>query len=66
MSYHIFNRSAELINGDLAEKIGRGLYSRDLMDKNVTVLFHLKSTEIVFTKVNSDLNINLRSKIINL
>ena len=33
ISYHIFNNLAELINGDLAEKIGRGIFSKDLMDR---------------------------------
>ena len=32
MSYHRFNNLAELINGDLAAKIGRGIFSKDLMD----------------------------------
>ena len=33
MSYHIFNNLAELLNGDLAKKIGRGIFSKDLMDR---------------------------------
>ena len=33
MSYHRFNNLAELLNGDLAEKIGRGIFSKDLMDR---------------------------------
>ena len=32
MSYHIFNNLAELLNRDLAAKIGRGIVSKDLMD----------------------------------
>ena len=32
MSYHRYNNLAELINGDLSEKIGRGIFSKDLMD----------------------------------
>ena len=32
MSYHIFNNLAELLNGDLAGKIGQGIFSKDLMD----------------------------------
>ena len=33
MSYHIFNNLAELLNGDLAAKIGRGIFSKNLMDR---------------------------------
>ena len=33
MSYHRFNHLAELLNGDLATKIGRGIFSKDLMDR---------------------------------
>ena len=33
MSYHRFNNLAKLLNGDLAAKIGRGIFSKDLMDK---------------------------------
>ena len=33
MSYHRFNNLAELLNGDLAGKIGRGIVSKDLMDR---------------------------------
>ena len=33
MSYHRFNNLAELLNGDLAAKIGRGIFSKDLMDR---------------------------------
>ena len=33
MSYHRFDNLAELINGDLAVKIGRGIFSKDLMDR---------------------------------
>ena len=32
MSYHRFNNLAELLNGDLAKKIGRVIFSKDLMD----------------------------------
>ena len=32
MSYHRFNNLAELLNGDLAAKIGRGIFSKDLID----------------------------------
>ena len=54
MSYHIFINLAELLNGDLDAKIGQGISSKDLMDKNVSVIFHLKSTETVPIKVNAD------------
>ena len=33
MSYHSYNNLAELLNGDLAAKIGRGIFSKDLMDR---------------------------------
>ena len=33
MSYHRFNNLAELLNLDLAAKIGRGIFSKDLMDR---------------------------------
>ena len=33
MSYHIFNNLSELLKGDLAAKIGRGIFSKDLMDR---------------------------------
>ena len=33
MTYHIFNNLAELLNGDLAAKIGREIFSKDLMDR---------------------------------
>ena len=33
MSYHRYNNLADLLNGDLAAKIGRGIFSKDLMDR---------------------------------
>ena len=33
MSYHRYNNLAELLNGDLAAKIGRDIFSKDLMDR---------------------------------
>ena len=33
ISYHIYNNLAELLNGDLAAKIGWGIFSKDLMDR---------------------------------
>ena len=32
ISYHSFNNLAELLYGDLAAKIGRGIFSKDLME----------------------------------
>ena len=32
-SYHRFNNLAELLNGDLAAKIGQGIFSKNLMDR---------------------------------
>ena len=31
MSYHRFNNLSELLNGDLAAKIGQEIFSKDLM-----------------------------------
>ena len=33
MSYHRFNNLAELLNGNIAAKIGRVIFSKDLMDR---------------------------------
>ena len=33
ISYHRYNNLVELLNGDLAVKIGRGIFSKDLMDR---------------------------------
>ena len=33
ISYHRFNNLVELLNGDLNAKIGRGIFSKYLMDK---------------------------------
>ena len=33
ISYHRFNNLAELLKGDLAAKIGWGIFSNDLMDR---------------------------------
>ena len=33
MSYHIFNNLAELLNGDIATKIERETFSKDLIDR---------------------------------
>ena len=56
MSYDRFNTLSEFINGDHAAKIGRGILSKDLWIENVTVLFHIKSTESVSMKVNVGLH----------
>ena len=57
MYYHRFDNLDELLNEDLAAKIGRGILSKDLWIENVTVIFHLKSTASVFTKVNYGINV---------
>ena len=57
MSYHRFDNLAELLNGDLAAKIGRGIFPKIYWIENITVLFHLKSTENVSTKINADLDV---------
>ena len=51
MSYHIFNNSAELLNRDLAAKIGREIFSKDLMDRECNCSLPYKN---VSTKVNAD------------
>ena len=33
MSYHMFNKLSELLNGYLTKKIGQGILSWDLMDR---------------------------------
>ena len=33
MSYHRYNNLAELLNGDLTAKIGRGIFPKDFMDR---------------------------------
>ena len=50
MSYHRFNNLAELLNGDLTAKIGRGIFSKDLMDRECNC--YLPS------KVNSNVSTN--------
>ena len=42
MSYHIFNNLSELLNGDLAAKIGWGIFSKDLMDSKCHCSFPYK------------------------
>ena len=48
MSYHRFNNLAELLNGDLAEKIGRGIFSKDLMDRECNCSLPYKVSRNVF------------------
>ena len=54
MSYHRFNNLEELLNGDLAAKIGRGIFSKDLMDKECNCSLPSKVNGNVSTKVNAD------------
>ena len=42
MSYHRFNNLAEFFNGDLAAKIGRGIFSKSLMDRECKLSFPSK------------------------
>ena len=39
---HISNNLVELLNGDLAAKIGRGIFSKDLMDRKCNCCFPYK------------------------
>ena len=45
MSYHRFNNLAELLNGDLAAKIGQGIFSKDLMDRECNCSLQYKVKE---------------------
>ena len=45
MSHHSFNNLAELLNGDLATKIGRGIFFKDLMDREYNCSFPSKVNE---------------------
>ena len=54
MSYHRFNNLAELLNGDLAAKIGRGIFSKDLMDRECNCSLPSKVNGNVSTNVNVD------------
>ena len=53
MSYHRFNNLSELLNGDLAAKIGREILSADLMDRECNCSLPSKVKASVSTKVNS-------------
>ena len=57
MSYHRFNHLADLLNGDLAAKIGRGIFSKDLMDREFNRSLPSKVNKKVSTKVNASVNI---------
>ena len=57
MSYHRYNNLAELFNGDLAAKIGRGIFSKDLLDRECNCSLPSKVKKNVSTKVNAVLNV---------
>ena len=49
MSYHIFNNISELINGYLAAKIGQGILSADLIDRECNCyLPYMVNSECVY------------------
>ena len=54
MSYHRFINLVEVIIGDLAAKIGRGIFSKDLMDRKCSCSLPSKVNGNVPTKVNAD------------
>ena len=56
MSYHRFINLAELLNGDLAAKIGTEIFSKDLMDKECNYSLPSKVNGNASTKVNVGLN----------
>ena len=56
MSYHRFNNLEELLNGELAAKIGRGIFSKDLMDRKCNCSLPSKVNGNMSTKINADLN----------
>ena len=55
MSYHKFNNLAELLNGDLAEKIRREIFSKDLMDRecNCSLPYKVNGTFVYEGKYRS-------------
>ena len=57
MYYHRFNNLDELLNGDLAAKIGRGICSKDLMDRECNCFLTSKVNGNSFMKVNVGLNV---------
>ena len=48
MSYHIFNNLAELLNGDLAAKIGRDIFSKYLIDRECSCSVPYKANRKYF------------------
>ena len=57
MFYHIFNNVSELLNGYLAAKIGRGIFSKELMDRECKCSLPYKVNGNEFTKENVGLNV---------
>ena len=57
MSYHRFNNLAELMNGELAAKIGQGIFSKGLMDRECNYYLPSEVNGNVSTKVSGDLNV---------
>ena len=57
MFYHRFNNLAELLNGDLAAKIGWGVFSKDLMDRRCKFFLPSKVNRNMSTKVNANLDV---------
>ena len=57
MSYHIYNNLAELLNGDLAAKIGWGIFSKELMDRECNCSLPSKVNGKCVYEVNANLNV---------
>ena len=57
MSYTIFNDLEELLNRDLAAKIGQGIFSKDLMDREFNCSLPYKISGNVSSKINAGLNV---------
>ena len=57
MSYYIFNRLTKLLNGDLAAKIGKGILSLDIMDRECNCSLPSKDNINMSTKVNAGENV---------
>ena len=66
LSYHRFNILSELLNGDLAAKIGWGVLLRYLMDREYYCSLPYKVNRSMSTKVNSGNMLNLQSKMLDL
>ena len=54
MSYHIFNNLEELLNRDLPAKIGRGIFSKYLIDRECNCYLPSKVNKNVSMKVNAN------------